>query len=63
MALTGSEHRRRTWAKSQSPDLNVDGVRGAAGLFRQVGLLAAMLAHMLYHLVWLPFDLHFARQA
>jgi hypothetical protein len=22
-------------------------------------LLAAMVAHMLYHLVWLPFDLHF----
>jgi len=32
-------------------------------LFWQVGLLAAMLAHMIYHLVWLPFDLHFTRQA
>jgi hypothetical protein len=29
-------------------------------LFWQYGLLAAMLAHMLYHLVWLPFDLHLA---
>jgi hypothetical protein len=28
-------------------------------LFWQYGLLAAMIAHMLYHLVWLPFDLHF----
>ena len=28
-------------------------------LFWQYGLLAAMLAHMLYHLVWLPFDLYF----
>ncbi|MDQ4075128.1 MAG: CPBP family intramembrane metalloprotease [Chloroflexota bacterium] len=30
-------------------------------LFWQVGLLAAMLAHMLFHLLWLPFDLRFAR--
>jgi hypothetical protein len=29
-------------------------------LFWQYGLLAAMIAHMLYHLVWLPFDLYFA---
>jgi membrane protease YdiL (CAAX protease family) len=28
-------------------------------LFWQYGLLAAMVAHMLYHLVWLPFDLYF----
>jgi membrane protease YdiL (CAAX protease family) len=28
-------------------------------LFWQYGLLAAMIAHMLYHLVWLPFDLLF----
>ncbi len=28
-------------------------------LFWQYGLLAAMIAHMLYHLVWLPFDLYF----
>jgi hypothetical protein len=28
-------------------------------LFWQYGLLAAMIAHTLYHLVWLPFDLHF----
>ena len=26
-------------------------------LFWQVGLLAAMVAHMVFHLVWLPFDL------
>ena len=33
-------------------------------LFWQVGLLAAMIAHMLYHLVWLPFDLYvFAKSA
>jgi hypothetical protein len=32
-------------------------------LFWQYGLLAAMIAHMLYHLVWLPFDLHFCRRA
>jgi hypothetical protein len=25
-------------------------------LFWQVGLLAAMVAHVLFHLVWLPFD-------
>jgi hypothetical protein len=31
-------------------------------LFWQYGLLAAMIAHMLYHLVWLPFDLHFYRR-
>lgn len=28
-------------------------------LFWQYGLVAAMMAHMLYHLVWLPFDVHF----
>ncbi|MFN2226479.1 MAG: CPBP family intramembrane glutamic endopeptidase [Anaerolineae bacterium] len=28
-------------------------------LFWQYGLLAAMMAHMLYHLVWLPFDVYF----
>jgi membrane protease YdiL (CAAX protease family) len=28
-------------------------------LFWHYGLLAAMIAHMLYHLVWLPFDLYF----
>jgi hypothetical protein len=32
-------------------------------LFWQYGLLAAMIAHMLYHLVWLPFDLHFYRRS
>jgi len=32
-------------------------------LFWQHGLLAAMVAHMLYHLVWLPFDLYFYRRA
>ena len=31
-------------------------------LFWQYGLLAAMIAHMLYHLVWLPFDLYFYRR-
>ena len=31
-------------------------------LFWQYGLLAAMIAHMLYHLVWLPFDLHFYKR-
>lgn len=31
-------------------------------LFWQYGLLAAMMAHMLYHLVWLPFDRHFYRR-
>jgi hypothetical protein len=30
-------------------------------LFWQFGLLAAMAAHMLFHLVWWPFDLHFYR--
>jgi hypothetical protein len=30
-------------------------------LFWQVGLLAAMAAHMLFHLVWWPFDLAFCR--
>jgi len=29
-------------------------------LFWQYGLIAAMLAHMLFHIVWLPFDLHFS---
>jgi hypothetical protein len=28
-------------------------------LFWQYGLLAAMLAHMLFHLVWWPFDLKY----
>jgi len=32
-------------------------------LFRQVGLLAAMMAHALFHVVWLPFDLHFYQPA
>ena len=32
-------------------------------LFWQVGLLAAMVAHMLFHLVWLPFDLYFYKPA
>ncbi len=32
-------------------------------LFWQYGLLAAMIAHMLYHLVWLPFDMHFSRRS
>lgn len=30
-------------------------------LFWQYGLVAAMVAHMLFHLVWWPFDLHFYR--
>ena len=30
-------------------------------LFWQYGLLAAMLAHMLFHLVWYPFDRRYAR--
>lgn len=32
-------------------------------LFWQYGLLAAMVAHMLYHLVWLPFDQYFYRRS
>ena len=28
-------------------------------LFWQYGLLAAMIAHMVFHLVWLPFDMHY----
>lgn len=28
-------------------------------LFWQYGLLAAMLAHALFHLIWYPFDLHY----
>lgn len=32
-------------------------------LFWQYGLLAAMIAYMLYHLVWMPFDVHFAKGA
>ena len=28
-------------------------------LYWQYGLLAAMLGHMLFHLVWWPFDLRF----
>lgn len=31
-------------------------------LFWQYGLLAAIGAHMLFHLVWYPFDLHYAGQ-
>jgi hypothetical protein len=31
-------------------------------LFWQVGLLAAMLGHMLFHLVWWPFDLYHLRR-
>jgi hypothetical protein len=31
-------------------------------LYWQYGLLAAMIAHMLYHLVWMPFDVHFANR-
>ena len=31
-------------------------------LFWQYGLLAAMIAHMLYHLVWMPFDAHYAHR-
>jgi hypothetical protein len=31
-------------------------------LFWRYGLLAAMIAHMLYHLVWMPFDLRVARR-
>jgi hypothetical protein len=31
-------------------------------LFWKYGLLAAMIAHMLYHLVWMPFDLYFYRR-
>lgn len=32
-------------------------------LFWQVGLLAAILAHMLFHLIWLPFDLRIVHDA
>jgi hypothetical protein len=32
-------------------------------LFWQHGLLAAMIAHLLYHLIWLPFDLYYYRRA
>jgi hypothetical protein len=32
-------------------------------LFWQYGLLAAIIAHMLYHLIWLPFDLHFFKRS
>jgi hypothetical protein len=31
-------------------------------LFWQYGLLAAMLAVILYHLVWLPLDSHFYKR-
>ena len=31
-------------------------------LFWQVGLLAAIGAHMLFHLVWYPFDLRYAEK-
>ena len=31
-------------------------------LYWQYGLLAAMMAHMLFHLVWLPFDHYYYRQ-
>jgi len=30
-------------------------------LFWQYGLLAAIGAHMIFHLIWFPFDLHFAQ--
>jgi hypothetical protein len=32
-------------------------------LFWQVGLEAAMMAHMLFHLVWWPFDLRTGQHA
>jgi hypothetical protein len=32
-------------------------------LFWQYGLAAAMIAHMLYHLVWLPFDQYHCRRS
>jgi membrane protease YdiL (CAAX protease family) len=32
-------------------------------LFWRYGLLAAMIAHVLYHLVWLPFDLYVAERS
>ena len=32
-------------------------------LFWQCGLVAAMLAHMLFHIVWLPFDLYFYKRS
>jgi hypothetical protein len=32
-------------------------------LLWQYGLLAAMIAHMLFHLVWLPFDVHLSRRS
>ncbi|HEY33075.1 MAG TPA: CPBP family intramembrane metalloprotease [Dehalococcoidia bacterium] len=31
-------------------------------LFWQYGLFSAIMAHMLFHIVWLPFDLHFYRR-
>jgi len=31
-------------------------------LFWQYGLLSAMMAHMLFHIIWLPFDLYFYRR-
>lgn len=31
-------------------------------LFWQYGLIAAMLAHMLFHIIWLPFDLHYTKK-
>ncbi|MBU7017155.1 MAG: CPBP family intramembrane metalloprotease [Theionarchaea archaeon] len=30
-------------------------------LFWHYGLVSAMIAHMLFHVVWYPFDLHFSR--
>jgi len=32
-------------------------------LFWQYGLISAMLAHMLFHIVWLPFDLYFYKRS
>ena len=32
-------------------------------LFWQYGLLSAMIAHMLFHIVWLPFDLYFYKRS
>jgi len=31
-------------------------------LFWQYGLVSAMLAHMLFHIIWLPFDMYFYRR-
>lgn len=32
-------------------------------LFWQYGLISAMIAHMLFHIVWLPFDLYFYKRS